>query len=163
MGPSTNTNICPTKNKAGIFRGNHAHSNGKYGLRIFHEMSPRLIPCQNSSESNPWLETRMEDFTSWKNLHDGAISERMADVKFIDFKLADNLKAGIEISFLEGDRTQAGIHNSTIVLRSGNYVGGGEDARGIITAKTENFTIKNVTFVNFNVNTSAALGTCTHC
>jgi len=164
MGPSANEDVCPTKNKAGIFRDNHAHSNGRYGLRIFHEMSPRVFPCQNTSDTNPWIETKMTNLTAWKNLRDGAIAERLADVKFVDFKIADSLKAGIEISFLEGGGyAKAGIHNSTIVLRSGNYEGGGGDSRGIITAKTENFTVRNVSFYNFDEGESAAFGTCTHC
>jgi len=126
-------------------------------------MSPRKYACRPTSASNPWLETRIETLTSWKNGNDGAIAERIADVKLIDLRLADNLKAGIEISFLEAGSGNAGVHNSTIVLRSGNHEGGGDDARGIITAKTEGFEDKNVSFYNFDYGGSAAFGTCTHC
>jgi hypothetical protein len=46
IGPSANVNICPENEKVGEFRDNHAHSNGRYGLRIFHNMVPRTKPCQ---------------------------------------------------------------------------------------------------------------------
>jgi len=45
IGPSADTNICPFNSKVGLFRFNHAHSCGRYGLRIFHGMIPREKPC----------------------------------------------------------------------------------------------------------------------
>ena len=39
-GPSATSDICPMGLKLGEFRGNSAHSNGRFGLRIF-EMVPR--------------------------------------------------------------------------------------------------------------------------
>jgi hypothetical protein len=45
MGPSANNAICPENDKVGVFRDNHAHSCGRYGLRIFHNMVPRKFPC----------------------------------------------------------------------------------------------------------------------
>ena len=47
MGPSANTAVCPENAKVGQFSGNHAHSNGRYGLRIFHNMVPRKYPCRD--------------------------------------------------------------------------------------------------------------------
>ena len=44
-GPSASTDVCPTKNKAGLFINNTAHSAGRYGLRVFHEMTPLTYPC----------------------------------------------------------------------------------------------------------------------
>jgi hypothetical protein len=45
MGPSANTDICSENDRVGEFRDNHAHSCGRYGLRIFHNMVPRKYPC----------------------------------------------------------------------------------------------------------------------
>jgi hypothetical protein len=45
MGPSANINICSENAQVGEFRDNVAHSNGRYGLRIFHNMVPRKFPC----------------------------------------------------------------------------------------------------------------------
>jgi hypothetical protein len=36
MGANADTSICPENEKVGQFIGNHAHSTGRYGLRIFH-------------------------------------------------------------------------------------------------------------------------------
>ena len=38
-----------------------------------------------------------------------------------------------------------------------------EFTRGIITPRTENCTIDSIKFYNFDWNTSAALGGCSHC
>jgi hypothetical protein len=38
------------------------------------------------------------NYTGWKNLHNGAIFEQIGDVRFINFKVSDNLLAGIEVS-----------------------------------------------------------------
>lgn len=46
MGPSADMSVCPENDKVGEFRGNSAHSNGRYGLRLFHNMVPRKYPCQ---------------------------------------------------------------------------------------------------------------------
>jgi hypothetical protein len=45
IGPSANTNRCPENARVGEFRDNHAHSMGRYGLRIFHNMVPRTYEC----------------------------------------------------------------------------------------------------------------------
>lgn len=40
--------ICPENSKIGEFRDNVAHSNARYGLRLFHKLIPRQDPCR------PW-------------------------------------------------------------------------------------------------------------
>ena len=44
-GPSASTDVCPKRSQAGLFINNTAHSAGRYGLRVFHEMSPFTYPC----------------------------------------------------------------------------------------------------------------------
>jgi hypothetical protein len=46
-GPSFDPNICPENNPLGEFTNNVAHSNGRYGLRIFHKLKPRTYPCMD--------------------------------------------------------------------------------------------------------------------
>ena len=41
IGQNADNSICPENVKVGQFDGNHAHSTGRYGLRIFHHMIPR--------------------------------------------------------------------------------------------------------------------------
>ena len=44
-GPSASEHICPVSAKMGEFKDNVAHTIGRYGLRIFHEHTPRQNPC----------------------------------------------------------------------------------------------------------------------
>ena len=45
IGPSFDPNVCPENQKLGEFENNVAHSNGRYGLRIFHNHFPRTKQC----------------------------------------------------------------------------------------------------------------------
>ena len=90
IGPSFDPNICPENSKLGEFRDNVAHSNGRYGLRIFHQLIPRQKPCQGfsinaASESNPFgnnepIIANFYNLLSYKNGRNGAIAERIAGV-----------------------------------------------------------------------------------
>jgi hypothetical protein len=108
MGPSASNEVCPQNEKVGVFDNNHAHSNGRYGLRIFHNMVPRTFPCKpltfdptNAADpywENPLITANFNNLVSWKNKRNGAIAERVGDVRFNGFKTADNILAGIEFS-----------------------------------------------------------------
>jgi len=84
QGPSAHMKLCPHYSRVGINDNNAAHSVGRYGLRIFHEMQPRKYPCapftydeMNKEDpywTNPPIETNINNFTSWKNNRDGAIA-----------------------------------------------------------------------------------------
>lgn len=59
IGPNANENVCPENERVGEFRENHAHSCGRYGLRIFHNMIPRKYPCKKfnydtTRPDDPW-------------------------------------------------------------------------------------------------------------
>jgi hypothetical protein len=107
MGPNANTDVCPENTRVGAFSGNHAHSNGRYGLRIFHNMIPREFPCKpivydatniaDPWHSNPLFTQKFTDFTGWKNKRNGAIAGTVGDVRFENFKVADNILAGMEM------------------------------------------------------------------
>jgi len=111
IGPSFNANICPINAKLGEFRDNVAHSNGRYGLRIFHGLVPRTYPCKplvydptdpaNPYPSNPLIVANFYNLVSYKNRRNGAIAERVGGVIFHNFKTADNLLAGMEMSITD--------------------------------------------------------------
>ena len=71
-------------------------------------MIPRERPCDpiffNATNladpyvSNPLVTAEFKNFRSWKNHRNGAIAEKVGDVRFINFKVADNLVGGIEFS-----------------------------------------------------------------
>ena len=65
-----------------------------------------MYPCQNFIYDpnnktdhywqNPVITNIFENFTSYKNIFNGAIALDMADVRWYNFKVADNLLAGLE-------------------------------------------------------------------
>jgi hypothetical protein len=113
-GPSLTRSICPINMPLGEFRNNVAHSNGRYGLRLFHGHNPRTNPCgalvyddSNPSApgfpypSNPVIPAIYQDYTGWKNVEVGAIAEKTGAVEWRNFKVADNLYSGLEWSMVD--------------------------------------------------------------
>jgi len=94
MGPSFDPNVCPENTKIGEFRDNVTHSNGRYGLRIFHNLIPRTYPCkplvydktkdQSKGEDpywqNPVITAHFYNLIAYKNGRNGAIAERVGAV-----------------------------------------------------------------------------------
>jgi len=158
-GPSFDPNVCPINTKLGEFSNNVAHSNGRYGLRIFHGHIPRL-DLENDYANNPSdpfsatpvITAHYTNFLGYKNKINGAIAEEMGAVLFENFKVADNLVAGIEFS-LTGSTVDGmtRIVDALVVGRSANDEGILDGVRyGIITPRTENFTVDGVDFYNFD-------------
>jgi hypothetical protein len=85
----------------GTFANNTAHSNGRFGLRVF-ELFPRKFPCDPERNplkpdpfvDNPSNEAIFENFTTWKNNEAGVLGERLGMVTFRNFKIADSKLAG---------------------------------------------------------------------
>lgn len=177
MGPSFDPNICPKNAPLGEFSGNVAHSNGKYGLRIHHGHSPRTYPCKSITydeatpldpyHNNPLITAVYKDFTGWMNVENGAITEINGDVRFENFKIADNMIAGIEFSVIDDSIRDglAQINNAFIVGHSANANAEtlGSSPHGVITPRTENFSVNNVRLYNLDKNNMAGLGSCSHC
>jgi hypothetical protein len=75
-GPSATLDVCPMGNPLGYVANNVAHSNTRFGLRIF-VLAPRLYPCspvRNDADSkdpwqfNPSIPAIYSNFTIYKNL-----------------------------------------------------------------------------------------------
>jgi len=179
MGPSANINICSENARVGEFRNNSAHSNGRYGLRIFHNMVPREFPCRPivrdfNNEADPYHANRpitanFNNFTGWKNGRNGAIAGKVGVVKFNNFKTADNKLAGIEFEeaheFYLGDIETTGIYDALVIGRSNNTEAAmnGASPHGVITPRTDGFSMRNIRFHNFDFGSAAAIGDCSHC
>lgn len=130
MGASADSNICPEYDQVGLFTNNTGHSNIRYGLRIFHRMVPRQFPCKPISydplnladpfHSNRLQKVEFRELTAWKNGRNGAIAGEVGDVRFVDFKVADNYWAGIEFEntkHVPGTH-KAGVYNAMVIARS---------------------------------------------
>lgn len=176
MGPNADTSVCPENAQVGEFRGNSAHSNGRYGLRLFHNVIPRKYPCKPimfdpTNEDDPYWENPpitaiFEDYTGWKNSRNGAIAKKVGDVRFVNFKTADNLLSGAE--FAETDFFALGmaqVNGGFFVGRTNNtnWKLDASSPHAIIGPRTERFLIQNARFYNYNWNNAAVLGSCSHC
>lgn len=81
-GPSATMDVCPTGNPLGYVTNNVAHSNTRFGLRVF-QLQPRMFPCnplRNDSNANdpysfnPSIKSTFSNFTVYKNLEDGVLA-----------------------------------------------------------------------------------------
>jgi hypothetical protein len=177
IGPHASTDVCPENERVGEFRDNHGHSCGRYALRIFHNMVPRKYPCKpieydpfNTTDpwhKNPPITANFHGFTGWKNGRNGFIAEKIGDVRMHNFKVADNLLAGLEVSVagFYGDY-MAQINNALVVGRTSNteaLLDAAPAVRGFIGPGSDNFYITGLRFFNFNWNDAGCLGSCSHC
>ena len=180
-GPSATDDICPPGLPLGEFSDNVAHSNGRYGLRLFNQYVPRLSPCKWASSDHlkhPLVTAKFERFTSYMNGRSGAIGSVIGDVRFIEFAVADNAAAGIEATDVVTAAPGAGVYDSLFVAHSPGAawppgqkdVGGARAGNvvGVFAPQSENFTVEGNVFVNYDktdedgVSTSV-FSTCNHC
>jgi hypothetical protein len=178
-GPSFNPNICPPGMPLGAFSNNTAHSNGRYGLRIFNFFDPRKDPCswENSNyDDSPAEPAVFESLTSYKNIRSGVSALRIGQVKFEGFKLADNLRCGGEIVNYNGPREAAGFRDALIIahsslapdplpheLRDGRDPDVGHTVGLWSSGISFNLTYDGLTFVNFDRADVQAWSNCAHC
>eukprot|EP00210_Caulerpa_lentillifera_P009344 g8908.t1 len=174
-GASFSKTECPPGKPLGVFRGNLAHSNGRYGLRIFNQYVPRQNHCNFLSKDNiqnPPIPAVFEDFVSFKNKRNGVSCSLIGEVEFRNFSLADNLRTGMEVvkvnSPLGGAKT---VDSLIIATTEGNDLlhelrddpDNGSSFGFIVSGATFNYTIENTTFVNFNRTDTYVFGSCSHC
>ncbi|KAA0710209.1 Fibrocystin-L Polycystic kidney and hepatic disease 1-like protein 1 [Triplophysa tibetana] len=165
--------FCQKKVPLGQFFNNTVHSQGWFGLWIFHE----YLPTQNGlcyySTPKPVVFRRL---TSWNN-EKGAEWVNVGAVQFSEFLMVNNEKAGVEAKriFREhvsgwGLEEGAAVVNSTIV---GHVSELGNDyctTHGIVLPLDDGMSVINTKFMSFNKSSCAAVGvaeiteTCTyHC
>jgi hypothetical protein len=87
-------------------------------------------------------------------------------VRFENFKVSDNILAGIEVELTDNvDDGHAMVNGALVIGHSDNadFLTMEAPSHGIIGPRTENFQVHNVKFYNFDVADKAALGACSHC
>jgi hypothetical protein len=91
---------------------------------------------------NPLIPAVFTNFTSFKNRRNGAIALDIGEVKFENFKVADNILAGIEVELSDnvGDG-YAMVNGAVVIGRSDNadFLTNEAPSHGIIGPRTENF------------------------
>jgi len=121
---------------------------------------PRTKQCwpinYNSTDPkyNPPIPAQYKNLLSYKNKRNGAIIERAGAVEWHNFKTADNLEVGMEMSRTD-DNKQGGwakIVGGLVVGKSANTEEALDNASpfGVRTPRTEYFTISGTKFYNYN-------------
>jgi len=142
-------------------------------------MVPREFPCRPivrdfTNEADPYHANRpitanFNNFTSYKCGRNGAIVEKVGVVKLNNFKTADHILAGIEFEiaheFYLGDIETAGIFDSLVIGRSKNTESAvlRKSPHGVITPRSDGFSMRGIRFHNFDFKSAAAIGDCSHC
>ena len=183
-GPSADNNICPEYENLGEFSGNVAHSNGKYGLRIFHIYVPTNNPCvalrkgitgsldTPDASTAAHVDTYFRNFTSYKNKFTGIIAEEFGDLKFVDIKTADNLMSGVEFGLTDRGPwlTESDDYQlmDALIIGYSDFAEDGQantgSIRGLKGARREKMRARDILFADFSDNlSSSAIGTCSHC
>mmetsp|Transcript_29621 Transcript_29621/g.95059 ORF Transcript_29621/g.95059 Transcript_29621/m.95059 type:complete len:1807 (+) Transcript_29621:66-5486(+) len=176
-GPSATTEVCPRGMNNLAFSGNTAHSNGRYGLRIFNEWAPRTIPCDGGHYlTNPPIVNTMSNSTFYNNGRNGIIASRIGGVRFERMVAANNGRAQIEVSEVVGiDKyaatkgQQAYLANSIMVGHTSQFPGGIPTQpdfnykNGFIAPQDDGFYLYNNTFAAFDLPGHEALSSCSHC
>ena len=160
-GPSATSFVWPEFMELGQFEDNTAHSLKKYGLRIFHRFFPSASPGEPFYDINKkdwWnvpntpIPAEFKRFTAWKCRRTGAIAEDVGDVRFIDFKIADNIVAGIEFTYTNWTQwyQTTRVVNALIIGNSGNSESACEGTIGLLTPQTDGLFIDGAKFHNFD-------------
>jgi hypothetical protein len=174
-GPSATNDVCPMGNPLGTVSNNIAHSNLRFGLRIF-ILASRLYPCDpvrnNTDPNDPWSSNPsqpsvFQNFTIYKNLEDGVLSEETGNVIFDNFIIAENYHAGVEFYIANMTKEPPALINSVIIGMSttnahpntSNYTNGMSAA---ITGRTGTYKLSNIKFHNFPAG-SVLFQTCRFC
>ena len=176
-GPSYTPDVCPQGTRLGAFRDNVAHSNGRYGLRIFHLHTPTVDPCSALSSTNPSVPALYQNFTGFKNKRAGIIGETLGELTFTNLKFADNLQSGIELTIGGAHAMQKlVISNVLAVGLTENAADNGVNlndsiiynyywdrpTRGIVTTRNDGVLVSDVRFYDWPPGTVAFMD-CSHC
>jgi len=161
-GPSACADVCPIGNGLGESRNNVAHSNKRFGLRIF-KLSPRTYPCSDlfiKDEVDPWQNNPgvigiFSNYTLYKNGEAGLLAEETGNLVFINITSAENLQAGVEFYVVEFTKDLTSFKNSVIIGQTKtNSPVSVKGANGIITPRLGNIRIDNIRFYNFPSDTN---------
>ena len=172
IGPSASKSICPKNARLGEFVDNQAHTCGRYGLRIFHEHSPRQDPCKPISDTNPAVEAVYENFLGWKCNRNGVIASFVGAVTIKDATVVDNKMAGIEFEAVIEDTPQitkvkggriVGYKDASDTDFYSNSERDGKWHNGIIAPRSDHLLIDGPKFYRWDKNHFSALSTCSHC
>lgn len=170
--------ICPQGTALLEFRNNVAHSNGRYGLRLYDNQDgwyPRHDPCSNVGPNNRYKQMVFEGLFTYRNKVNGVQISRVASLVMKGFTVVDQGERGFEMpgaqgGLLLGPWGETRIEETLIVgttaesdgsQTTGRRLGGaaGGIRMGIEAAAWHRLIVQNTTFANFAApNTAAVTG-----
>lgn len=161
-GPSATDEICQQGNPLQEYTGNVAHSNVRFGLRLF-TIQSRQVPCQpirNITAADPWVDNPSiqqvyTNFVTYKNMESGVLAEYMGNAVFRNFVILDSFRAGFQIHQSNFTKEEVVLTESIIVGRSqGNAatLAFHLNSKAVIMPRTDGFAVTNVAFHNFGTN-----------
>ncbi|XP_043922184.1 fibrocystin-L [Protopterus annectens] len=162
-GPSYDPNICQKRVPLGEFYNNTVHSQGWFGIWIFEEYYPMRKGSCYSSDPEP---AKFKSLTTW-NSQKGAEWVNGGALQFHNFVVVNNELAGIEMKRVVpeyvggwGDTKGAVIYNAVVVGHIDELALGSNFCtnKGIVLPFNEGLTVSNVTFINFDRPSCAAVG-----
>ena len=118
-------------------------------------------------QANPHIEAVYKNFLGYKCGRSALITEITSHTTFLNFKTADCLQSGIEITRPGyGREDQGKVENALVVGLSANAGDSSlySSAKGIVTGQRDTFLFKTISFHNFNQGSinNAAIGTTSH-
>ena len=111
-GTKAASSVCPKGTPLLEFRNNTAHSNGRYGFRVYDEYYPTEFPCKSyNKNSNKYVTSRFKNFTTYRNKVNGIQISAVSQLIMENFIVADNVHAGFEMPGAQG-----GVSNNFFFL-----------------------------------------------
>ena len=166
-GVSIGVKSVPKQFPLGSFKDNVAHSNGKYGIRIFPEWTPINKPGQPVDNINVFtVQALFQNITLYKNKEKGFVTERIGNMLFDNFKIADHKFSHFEVSNMilyPGDQPR--VQNMFLVGVSKNPVNDTKDhfPNALTTPRHDNFFVSNIRFYNFGYPGYTLFASCSRC
>jgi len=174
IGPSATSDVCPSGVPLGESHDNIAHSNKRFGLRLF-LYSPRAYPCMAyNKETNPSVEAKFYNYMIYKNEEVGLLAERNGNLVFDNFTIADNRCGGMEFWKCDLTDDYCIAKNSAIIGKSGLNQDNTATAtqfkcdtfrgkfRGLLSPRSDGLKVENVDFHNI-VDDMNMISTCADC
>jgi len=159
-GPSATEDVCPIGNPLGESHDNVAHSNVRFGLRIF-KLYSREKPCEpirNDGLEDPWsdnpsVQSRFFNYVLWKNGEAGLLAEETGNMIFENFTIAESKLAGMEFYKTNFTKEHVVARNIAIIGKSyGNPPVSDSElvgAKGAILSRTGEMDFDNIRFYEF--------------
>jgi hypothetical protein len=163
-GPSATSDICPQSLPLIESHDNIAHSNRRFGLRIF-KLFSSTYPCQKIRNDNlldPWsanpsIQNIFYNYVLYRNDEAGLLAEEMGNTIFRNFTIADSGVTNVQ--FHQTNYTKELVIAEDFAIIGQSNGNGPSNAKingvfGLISPRTDGFKGSNLRFYNYPATTT---------